>query len=97
MLKKIKSFVSFFLIPALILSVFQAVDLHSVFADEPADSSQTSIYVNTEWPSYPSIYAEAGVLIDAASGTVLYEKLPQPDVSCQYYKDNDHHAGIGIW
>ena len=74
MLKKIKSFVSFFLIPALILSVFQAVDLHSVFADEPADSSQTSIYVNTEWPSYPSIYAEAGVLIDAASGTVLYEK-----------------------
>lgn len=74
MLKKIKSFVSFFLIPALILSVFQTAGLHSVFADEPADSSQTSISVNTEWPAYPSIYAEAGILIDAASGTVLYEK-----------------------
>ncbi len=72
MLKKLKSLASFFLVPAMVLSLCQTAGLHSVFADEPSDS--TSIAVNTEWPAYPSIYAEAGVLIDAASGTVLYEK-----------------------
>lgn len=74
MLKKLKPYVSFFLIPILFFSFLQSFGFHSVYADEPEDSTQTSIAVNTEWPSYPSIYAEAGVLIEASSGTVLYEK-----------------------
>lgn len=41
------------------------------------NDSEAKIYGEGEtaaWPSYPSIYAESGVLIEASTGTVLYNK-----------------------
>lgn len=32
------------------------------------------VYAESEWPSSPDIFAEAGVLIEASTGTVLYDK-----------------------
>lgn len=70
MFRKSKSYVSFLLIPVLLLTALLPSDIVFCYADELTDSTA----VNTAWPEYPSIYAEAGVLIEASSGTVLYEK-----------------------
>ena len=37
-------------------------------------NNEIYVYADVEWPAYPDIYAEAGVLIDASTGTVLYDK-----------------------
>lgn len=41
-------------------------------ADDTANGEETKI--DTSWPAGPEIFAECGVLIEASSGTVLYDK-----------------------
>lgn len=38
------------------------------------NNKELNVYADGEWPAYPDIYAETGVLIDASTGTVLYDK-----------------------
>lgn len=37
-------------------------------------NNEVFVYADVDWPAYPDIFAEAGVLIDASTGTILYDK-----------------------
>lgn len=59
----------------LVIFITAVLPFDFCFADETTDQTQqTSTAVNVAWPEYPSIYAESGILIEASSGTILYEK-----------------------
>lgn len=70
MFRRTKSLISFILISVIFTTAILPFDF--CYADET--TQQTSITVNVSWPDYPSIYAESGILIEASSGTILYEK-----------------------
>jgi D-alanyl-D-alanine carboxypeptidase len=38
------------------------------------NNTEILVHADEQWPAYPNIYAEAGVLIEASTGTVLYDK-----------------------
>lgn len=52
---------SFLLILAVIFSLCNVKNEITVNADET-------------WPAYPNIFAEAGILLEASTGTILYDK-----------------------
>lgn len=61
--KLLHRFPYFVVIFSLLSTIFINNNQYSVKA-EPTDT----------WPSYPSIYAEAGILIEASTGAILYDK-----------------------
>lgn len=65
--KHLHRYISFILVLIMITSLFLSNLQTNVYADNE-DSTTAS------WPAYPDIYAEAGVLIEASTGTVLYDK-----------------------
>lgn len=64
--KKLHRFFLFFLTMMILFSL-----LLSSYENVHADNEDTP---PVSWPAYPDIYAEAGVLIEASTGTVLYDK-----------------------
>lgn len=46
----------------------------SIHPSEIAHADNEDTATSVSWPAYPDIYAEAGVLIEASTGTVLYDK-----------------------
>lgn len=64
--KSLYSFLSFFSIIMILFTFFP-----KTFIDVHADNENTG---SVPWPASPDIYAEAGVLIEASTGTVLYDK-----------------------
>lgn len=38
------------------------------------NNNQIPVHAEDDWPAYPDIFAETGVLIEASTGTVLYDK-----------------------
>lgn len=73
MFRRTKSFISFVLM--LVLFVTSVLPFDFCYADETTEpTQQNSTAINFDWPEYPSIYAESGILIEASSGTILYEK-----------------------
>lgn len=65
--KGLHRFFSFLLTLTVLFTLFINTS-EIVYADNEDVSSPVS------WPAYPDIYAEAGVLIEASTGTVLYDK-----------------------
>ena len=47
------------------------------------------------WPEGPQITGESAIVMEASTGTVLYEKNAHLQSSCKYYKNYDNSFGIG--
>lgn len=54
--------------------IFAFTDNVNIYADNDNTNNNNVNIDNDYWPAYPDIYAEAGVLIEASTGTVLYDK-----------------------
>lgn len=79
-----------------------ALPSYSVFAEEEnqAKETQTNETNKTQADETTandtlSLAAETAVLIDAASGEILYDKDADKNVSCQHHKADDNSSGIG--
>ena len=80
-----------------------ALPSYSVFAEEEnqAKETQTNETNKTQADETTandtlSLAAETAVLIDAASGEILYDKdADKKNVSCQHHKADDNSSGIG--
>ena len=63
--------------------------------EKAADALQTAVMLADQ---APELQAEAAILIEASSGTILYEKKCHPeDVSCQHDKNADRSGGVGLF
>lgn len=60
------------------MAVFSAGDLKNAYADDVTaintNMQDASTQAAINWPAYPDIVAEAGVLIEVNSGSVIYDK-----------------------
>lgn len=52
----------------------------TAYAEEAGASTQQSAQSGVSWPEAPEISAGNGILIDADTGAILYEKMPIPSV-----------------
>lgn len=55
-----------------------------------ADVSAAPKKTSTSWPKSPTLHGEAAILIDASTGTILYDKKCNKKMyPGQHYKNND--------
>lgn len=60
----------------------------TAYAEEAGASTQQSAQSGVSWPEAPEISAGNGILIDADTGAILYEKKCLYQVlSCKYHKN----------
>ena len=59
----------------------------TAYAEEAGASTQQSAQSGVSWPEAPEISAGNGILIDADTGAILYEKNAYTKLSCQYHKN----------
>ena len=66
-IKKAKSYVAFILISTILIVSLLSSSIVVSYSDEMTTTESS-------WPVYPNIYADAGIVIEASTGTILYEK-----------------------
>lgn len=91
MRKFLKRMTGIFLCVAMAAGIYGAIPAYAEGTDTGTDIQAQA----AQWPTGPAVQAASAIIMDASTGTVLYEKDADTPRYRKYYQDHDDTAGIG--